>query len=54
MNHTDNPLRPVEGGVSPTLVSRMGTGGNQIPILVDTDVVDDDLLYSGEFDRPKD
>ena len=34
MTHADDPGRKVEGGISPTLQSRMGTGGNQVPLCV--------------------
>ena len=33
---TDDPGRKVADGVSPTLQSRMGTGGNQVPLAVST------------------
>jgi site-specific DNA-cytosine methylase len=36
MTHTDDPGRKVADGVSPTLQSRMGTGGNQVPLAVST------------------
>ena len=32
MTHADDPGRKVADGVSPTLQSRMGTGGNQVPL----------------------
>lgn len=35
MSHSDNPLRAVNGGVAPTLERRMGTGGNNVPILLE-------------------
>jgi DNA (cytosine-5)-methyltransferase 1 len=31
MTHADEVMRPVEKGIAPTLNSRMGTGGNQVP-----------------------
>ena len=34
MTHADDPGRKVADGVSPTLQSRMGTGGNQVPLTV--------------------
>ena len=33
MTHSEEVLREVCGGVAPTLQGRMGTGGNQVPIL---------------------
>lgn len=33
MTHADEVLRPVEGGKSNTLNARMGTGGNQVPVV---------------------
>lgn len=36
MTHADDPGRKVADGVSPTLQSRMGTGGNQVPLAVST------------------
>lgn len=35
MSHSDEGLRKCEGDISPTLQARMGTGGNQIPLVVD-------------------
>ena len=40
MTHADDPGRKVEGGISPTLQSRMGTGGNQVPLAVSTQGLD--------------
>ena len=34
MTHADDPGRKVADGISPTLQSRMGTGGNQVPLTV--------------------
>ena len=34
MTHADDPGRKCADGVSPTLQSRMGTGGNQVPLMV--------------------
>jgi len=34
MTHADEVMRPVEKGVAPTLNSRMGTGGNQVPVML--------------------
>lgn len=36
MSHANEGLRKTEGDVCPTLQARMGTGGNQIPLVVDT------------------
>ena len=33
MTHADEVMRPVEGGIVPTLNARMGTGGNQVPVV---------------------
>lgn len=33
MTHANDVIRPVQPGISPTLNHRMGTGGNQVPIL---------------------
>lgn len=35
MTHADEVIREVEGGVAPTMQSRMGTGGNQVPLVMD-------------------
>lgn len=35
MSHADEALRRTEGGICPTLQSRMGTGGNQVPCVFD-------------------
>ena len=32
--HSDEVMRPVKEGIAPTLNSRMGTGGNQVPVMV--------------------
>jgi hypothetical protein len=40
MTHTDDPGRKVADGVSPTLQSRTGTGGNQVPLAVSTQGLD--------------
>ena len=40
MTHADDPGRKVADGVSPTLQSRMGTGGNQVPLTVSTQGLD--------------
>jgi DNA (cytosine-5)-methyltransferase 1 len=34
MTHADEVIRPVKEGIAPTLNSRMGTGGNQVPMMV--------------------
>ena len=34
MTHADEVMRPVEPGIAPTLNSRMGTGGNQVPVML--------------------
>ena len=36
MTHADEGMRPVTEGLAPTLNSRMGTGGNQVPVLLGT------------------
>ena len=33
MTHADEVMRPVKDGVVPTLNARMGTGGNQVPVV---------------------
>ena len=33
MTHADKVMRSVKGGIAPTLNTRMGTGGNQVPIV---------------------
>ena len=33
MTHADEVMRPVRGGIVPTLNARMGTGGNQVPVI---------------------
>lgn len=35
MTHADEVMRPVPEGIAPTLNSRMGTGGNQVPVMLD-------------------
>lgn len=35
MSHANEVLRKTEGNICPTLQSRMGTGGNQVPIVFD-------------------
>lgn len=35
MTHAEEVIRPVKPGISPTLNARMGTGGNQIPVLME-------------------
>lgn len=35
MTHADEVIRPVEPGIAPTLNSRMGTGGNQVPVMLE-------------------
>ena len=34
MTHADEVMRPVAEGLAPTLNSRMGTGGNQVPVMI--------------------
>jgi DNA (cytosine-5)-methyltransferase 1 len=34
MTHADEVIREVDGGVTPTMQSRMGTGGNQVPLVI--------------------
>lgn len=34
MTHADEVMRPVKEGIAPTLNSRMGTGGNQVPVML--------------------
>lgn len=34
MTHGDDPGRECRGGVSPTIQARMGTGGNQVPLVM--------------------
>ena len=33
MTHADEVMRHVKGGIAPTLNARMGTGGNQVPVV---------------------
>ena len=33
MTHADKVMRLVKGGIAPTLNARMGTGGNQVPVV---------------------
>lgn len=33
MTHADEVMRPVKDGIVPTLNARMGTGGNQVPVI---------------------
>ena len=33
MTHANEVIRPVFGGIAPTLNARMGTGGNQVPVV---------------------
>jgi DNA (cytosine-5)-methyltransferase 1 len=33
MTHADEVMRPVKDGIAPTLNARMGTGGNQVPVV---------------------
>ena len=33
MTHADEVMRPVRGDIAPTLNARMGTGGNQVPVV---------------------
>ena len=33
MTHADEVMRPVQGGITQTLNARMGTGGNQVPVV---------------------
>jgi DNA (cytosine-5)-methyltransferase 1 len=35
LTHAEEAVRPVEPGIAPTLNARMGTGGNQVPVLLD-------------------
>ncbi len=35
MTHADEVIRKTDGNICPTLQARMGTGGNQIPLVVD-------------------
>lgn len=50
MTHADEVIREVSSAVSPTLNHRMGTGGNQIPILLDATAyaIDCRNLYENE------
>ena len=34
ITHADEVIREVDGGVAPTMQSRMGTGGNQVPLVM--------------------
>ena len=34
MTHADEVMRPVKDGIVPTLNARMGTGGNQVPVVL--------------------
>lgn len=33
MTHADEVMRPAKEGITPTLNARMGTGGNQVPVV---------------------
>ena len=39
MTHADEVIREVEGGAAPTMQSRMGTGGNQVPLVMEPHAV---------------
>lgn len=34
MAHADNPAQSVSEDITPTLLNRVGTGGNQVPVLL--------------------
>ena len=34
MTHADEVMRPVFGDIAPTLNARLGTGGNQVPVVL--------------------
>lgn len=34
MTHAEEVMRPIEKGLAPTLNARMGTGGNQVPVML--------------------
>lgn len=58
MTHADEVIRPITGGVAPTLNSRMGTGGNQVPVTLAFNGRQDPVCYgdkSGALDtcRPQ-
>jgi site-specific DNA-cytosine methylase len=53
MTHADDPGRKVEGGISPTLQSRMGTGGNQVPLAVSTNSNGEDVATTLTRDLAK-
>lgn len=39
ITHADEVIREVEGGIAPTMQSRMGTGGNQVPLVMEPHAV---------------
>lgn len=41
MTHADEVMRPVKDGISPTLNARIGTGGNQVPVLMEPIPIND-------------
>lgn len=47
MTHADEVMRPVQGGITQTLNARMGTGGNQVPVV-------HSYCIAGEYNRPQD
>lgn len=49
MSHADEVLRKCEGDISPTLQARMGTGGNQIPLVFDAAY----CIGNGQTDQTK-
>ena len=44
MSHPNEGLRKCEGKIAPTLQARMGTGGNQVPLVVD--IADKPVIYT--------
>lgn len=51
MTHADEVIREVEGGAAPTMQSRMGTGGNQVPLIMDR-ASEPTVCIEGDLTRP--
>lgn len=49
MTHADEVMRPVKDGIVPTLNARMGTGGNQVPVVQETAY----CVGNGQLDQAK-
>ena len=51
MTHADEVIRETRGGICPTLQSRMGTGGNQVPMIVEAVGLGRDAFSSGTNEK---